>query len=186
MKSLVLAFLALVLLAGIGTAAYAAHKECNCEGDKCDKDCKNCDKCERCIHRKDCECGEVCVDDCKGCDKCGECLKKKRLDRRHRIAAHEAQRRRARIHRRKIQPRIIITFGNGGIDRYRHHPNCRCNRCWWDVRYRPLRRQLDVFIHVRPRAQAHHDHHHHGRGRGERKLWHDGLRTRTDRPRFRR
>ena len=186
MKSLVLAFLALVLLAGIGTAAYAGHKECICEGDKCDEDCKNCDKCERCIHRKDCECGEVCVDDCKGCDKCGECLKKKRLDRRHRIAAHEAQRRRDRIHRRKIQPRIIITFGNGGIDRYRHHPNCRCNRCWWAVRYRPLRRQVDVFIHVRPRAQAHHDHHHHGRGRGERKLWHDGLRTRTDRPRFRR
>ena len=186
MKSLVLAFLALVLLAGIGTAAYAGHKECICEGDKCDEDCKNCDKCERCIHRKDCECGEVCVDDCKGCDKCGECLKKKRLDRRHRIAAHAAQRRRDRIHRRKIQPRIIITFGNGGIDRYRHHPNCRCNRCWWDVRYRPLRRQLDVFIHVTPRAQAHHDHHHHGRGRGDRKLWHDGLRTRTDRPRFRR
>ena len=80
MKSLVLAFLALVLLAGIGTAAYAGHKECICEGDKCDEDCKNCDKCERCIHRKDCECGEVCVDDCKGCDKCGECLKKKRLN----------------------------------------------------------------------------------------------------------
>jgi len=184
MKSLILA---LALVAGISTTAYADHKECVCEGDKCDVDCKNCDKCEKCIHKKDCECGEVCVDDCKGCDKCPECLQRKRLERRHRIAAHEAQRRRDRIHRRKIQPRIIITFGNGGIDRYRHHPNCRCNRCWWAIRYRPLRRQVDVFIHVRPRAQAaRHDHHHHRHGRDVRKLWHDGLRTRTDRPRFRR
>ena len=104
---------------------------------------------------------------------------------RKKIAAEEARRRRERLHRRKIQPRIIITFGNGGIDRYRHHPNCRCNRCWWAVRYRPLRRQVDVFIHVRPRAHVHRDHHHR-HGRDVRKLWHDGLRTRTDRTRFRR
>ena len=49
MKSLILA---LALVAGISTTAYADHKECICEGDKCDVDCKNCDKCEKCIHKK--------------------------------------------------------------------------------------------------------------------------------------
>ena len=159
MKSLIFAT---VLLMGITSSSYGGERK-----------------------HKDCECKEVCVEDCKACDQCKDCIKRRRVQERKKIAAEEARRRRERLHRRKIQPRIIITFGNGGIDRYRHHPNCRCNRCWWAVRYRPLRRQVDVFIHVRPRAHVHRDHHHR-HGRDVRKLWHDGLRPRTDRTRFRR
>ena len=159
MKSLIFAT---VLLMGITSSSYGGERK-----------------------HKDCECKEVCVEDCKACDQCKDCIKRRRVQERKKIAAEEARRRRERLHRRKIQPRIIITFGNGGIDRYRHHPNCRCNRCWWAVRYRPLRRQVDVFIHVRPRAHVHRDHHHR-HGRDVRKLWQDGLRTRTDRTRFRR
>jgi len=135
---------------------------------------------------KDCECDEQgCIDSCKACDKCRACIKREIRKKIKERAAEEAKRRKDRIHRSKIKPRIIIIFGNGGINQYRHHPNCRCNRCWWSVRYRP-RRQVDVFINVHPRAHAHHDRHNRKRVDNRRKLWYDGLRTRTDRPTFRR
>ena len=110
---------------------------------------------ERAHHRNDCECGEVCIDDCKGCDRCRDCVKRKRLDRRHRAAELEAQRRRDRLHMRRSQPRVVIGFN---FPVYRYYYN------GWGMR-RSWRRPIGIYINMGPRIGRFHHHHHHRRGR---------------------
>ena len=162
MKKLIIMAITVVLwfdlmgIAAVKGAERAHHRECVCEGDRCDEDCKGCDKCEKCIHRNDCECGEVCIDDCEGCDRCRDCVKRKRLDRRHRAAELEAQRRRDRLHMRRSQPRVVIGFN---FPVYRYYYN------GWGMR-RSWRRPIGIYINMGPRiGRMHHHHHHHRRGR---------------------
>jgi hypothetical protein len=160
MKSLIFAT---VLLMGITSSSYGGERK-----------------------HKDCECKEVCVEDCKACDQCKDCIKRRRVQERKKIAAEEARRRRERLHRRKLQPRIIIIVQHQHIDRHHHHHNCRCNRCSWGVRYRPFRRTVGVYINTIPRRRPTYNYSPRRRVDSRPKVWYDGLRTRTDRPSFRR
>ena len=55
MKKLIIMGVAVVLwfdlmgIAAVKGAERAHHRECVCEGDRCDEDCKGCDKCEKCM-----------------------------------------------------------------------------------------------------------------------------------------
>ena len=100
-------------------------------------------------------------------------------------AAEEARRRRERIHNRKFQPRIIINFRrpiadrNGRVINY----NILINR--WDTGYPRYRRLYRGIYDTRPSYRNYRD-----RTRRvvdePRRVWYDGLRTRTDRPQPRR
>ena len=120
---------------------------------------------------KDCECTVAgCIDSCKACDVCRECIKRRIRAKIKERAAEEGKRRRDRIARAKEGPIVIHIYHN--------YYNYRSNRYRGDY----VRRFRRGFNHHR----HHHHHHHHKKVDTRPRLWHDGLRTRTDRPTHRR
>ena len=117
---------------------------------------------------------------CKNCRKAE--IDKRIKDR----AAEEARRRRERIHNRKFQPRIVLNFHrpiadrNGRVIHYHYHFNR------WSTGYPRYRRfYRDVYRTRPPAYRTYRDRSRPAFDSG-RKVWYDGLRTRTDRPQYRR
>ena len=121
----------------------------------------------------------------ENCD-CEVCLKDQINQRIKDRAAEEARRRRERIHNRKLQPRIVLNFHrpladrNGRVIHYHYHFDR------WNTGYSRYRRFYRRVYRTRPPSyRIYRD-----RTRlpvdNDRKVWYDGLRTRTDRPQNRR
>ena len=117
---------------------------------------------------------------------CKHCVKEQINQRIKDRAAEEARRRRERIHNRKLYPRVIINFYPPMVDRnsraihYRYHFNR------WRSGYPRYRRFYRGVYGTRPPSYRTYRDRNKKIVDSERKIWYDGLRTRTDRPTHRR
>lgn len=110
---------------------------------------------------------------------CRECVKEQINQRIKDRAAEEARRRRERIHNRKVQPRVIANR-NGRVIHYHYHFDR------WRSGYPRYRRFYRAVYNRRPRSYRTYRNRNRKIVDSERKIWYDGLRTRTDRPTHRR
>ena len=113
---------------------------------------------------------------------CEVCLKDQINQRIKDRAAEEARRRRERIHNRKFQPRIVLNFHrpiagrNGRIIHYHYH------FARWRTGYPRYRRLYRGIYGRRPPSYRIYRERTRLPVDNDRKIWYDGLRTRTDRP----
>ena len=117
---------------------------------------------------------------------CRECVKDQINQRIKDRAAEEARRRRERIHNRKLQPRVILNFHrpladrNGRVIHYHYHFDR------WRTGYPRYRRLYRGIYGRRPPSYRTYRERSRPVVDNDRKVWYDGLRTRTDRPQYRR
>ena len=117
---------------------------------------------------------------------CEVCLKDQINQRIKDRAAEEARRRRERIHNRKLQPRIVLNFHrpladrNGRVIHYHYHFDR------WRTGYPRYRRLYRGIYGRRPPSYRTYRERSRRVVDNDRKVWYDGLRTRTDRPQYRR
>ncbi len=138
---------------------------------------------------KDCRCAKECIDDCKMCDDCRDCRIKRSLEKRRKLAAEEAKRRKDRLMDRG-RPRVIIVVrpaapnrGNGIIfHHHRHHHSFDRWGRWGSgyPRYRSLYR--GIYRTRAPSYRTYRDRSRSSTPESQRRprVWYDGLRTRTD------